>query len=376
MLIKVTYIISDIDKALAFEWIAAYLDRTQFELSFILLNPGDSVLEQWLREQQLPVRRINCSGKKNWPAAWWRLYRLLKQQKPDIVHCHLLQATLLGLSAAKAAGIRSRIYTRHHSSQHHVYHAKGVFWDKMANRLATKIVAISGVVKQILLDWEKADPAKIVLIPHGFLLAEFEQVSTERVAAFRQRHKIEATQYVIGVISRFIELKGVQYIIPAFAAYYREHPEAVLLLMNPKGDYEATILALLQQLPENAYRLIPFEPDVAAAYHSMSVFIHAPIDHHSEAFGQTYIEALAAGVPSIFTLSGIAPDFIRDRQHALVVPFKDEQAICKAITTIESDQILRAHLKEQGRLIIRERFSLNRMIEQLEALYKDSVPTV
>ena len=143
----------------------------------------------------------------------------------------------------------------------------------------------------------------------------------------------------------------------------------MLLLLNASGDYAAEIHAQLAGLPENSYRAITFEQDVAAAMHAMNVFVHVPVDEHSEAFGQIYVEALAAGVPSVFTLSGIAPDFIENGKNALVVPFKDSDAIFAAMCKILSDQNLRESLKAGGWNSVKEKFALHQMIKQLEALY-------
>lgn len=366
---RLTYIISDIGKALAFEWIAESLDKEKFQLSFILLNPGPSVLEDYLRDIGVPVYRVTCRGKKDWPKAFLKVNGLLRKIHPDIVHCHLLQANIIGLSAARMRRVRRRIYTRHHSSLHHVFHPKGVFWDKLANRLATRIVAISGMVRDILLQWEGADPAKVHLIPHGFKLDTFYNVSEERIHAFRNRIGLQPDQKIVGVISRFTEWKGVQYVIPAFAKYYQQHPEAVLVLLNAQGDFEAHLTEQLKALPAEAYRLVRFENDVAAAYRSMDVFVHVPYDEHSEAFGQTYVEALAAGIPSVFTRSGIAQDFVVHEENALVVPFKDSEAIFQALQRLANEPQLRARLTENGIQSVRERFTLKKMIEQLELMY-------
>ena len=128
---------------------------------------------------------------------------------------------------------------------------------------------------------------------------------------------------------------------------------------------------MLKTLPEKNYRLISFEKDVAAAYKVMNVFVHAPIDNHSEAFGQIYVEALAAEVPSIFTLSGIAPDFIANGVNALVVPFKNSGAIYEAMLQILQDKDLRQKLSANGYNSVKDSFGLSRMIRQLEELYEN-----
>lgn len=367
---NVTYIISDIDKALAFEWIAEELNQDKFNLSFILLNPGASVLENFLKEKNIPVTAVTCRGKKDWPSALIKTIKALIQQKPDVVHCHLLQANIIGLLAAKMVRVKKRVYTRHHSSLHHRYHKKGVLWDKWSNKMATQVIAISGIVMEILTHWEKLPAKKSVLIPHGFRLEEFFDVKDQRVEQVKEKYGIKDGFPVIGVISRFTEWKGVQFIIPAFNKLLLSNPHAVLLFFGADGDYKKEIHAMLKSLPEKNYRLISFEKDVAAAYHVMDIFVHVPIDNHSEAFGQIYVEALAAGVPSIFTLSGIAPDFIVDNKNALVVPFKNSESIYQAMLKILNDESLRKNLKEEGYKSVKAKFDLSRMINQLEALYE------
>ena len=64
---------SRIDKALAFEWTAEGL-KDRFDLTFILLNPGDSVLERWLREKGVRVLRVPYRGKADLPSAFFRLF--------------------------------------------------------------------------------------------------------------------------------------------------------------------------------------------------------------------------------------------------------------------------------------------------------------
>jgi len=109
--------------------------------------------------------------------------------------------------------------------------------------------------------------------------------------------------------------------------------------------------------------------NVRALYHVFDVFVHVPINSYCEAFGQTYVEALACGVPSVFTLSGIAPEFIQHEKNALVVPFKDSQAIALACQRLLQDEGLRSELSAQGLKDVREQFGIEGMIGRLQNLY-------
>jgi len=367
---SIVYILSNIDKALAFEWIATRLNKDKFALKFILLNPGSSALQKFLIKENFKVYSIKYTGKKDLPKAFIEIYRILRKENPSLLHTHLFDASLIGLAAGKLAGINKRIFTRHHGNQHHAYFPKAVRYDKLINALATTIVAPSVSVKDILVNLENVKPAKVKVIHHGFDLSYFNQVKEVVITGLKHQYNPENQWPVVGVISRYTELKGLQYVIPAFKKIIEVYPDALLILANATGDYKAQVQEHLKTLPEKNYTEIAFEPDIASLYQLFEVFVHVPVAASSEAFGQTYIEALAAGVPSVFTLSGVANEFIRHQENAYVVPYQDADAIYAGMLELIRNQDLANHITDQGRQDVAARFSLPVMISALEALYE------
>ena len=365
---NIFYIISNINKAIAFEWIVDQLPGDDIELSFILLNSGNSEFESFLKRSKTPTYHIHFEGIKHFLRASYEIFRILRKAKPTAIHCHLFYGSLIGLFAGKAAGIKKRVYTRHHSTYNHQYNWKGVWLDKIINYLATDIVAISKNVQTILKDKEQVSDRKMHLIHHGFDLAAFENVNQEKIDILKSKYNI-SNRPVIGVIARWIEWKGIQYIIPAFKKLLNDYPNALLILANAHGPYKPEVERLLNDLPENSYRIIPFENDLFSLYQLFDVYIHTPINSTIEAFGQTYVEALAAGIPSVFTPSGVAPEFIEHEKNALVVPFEDSEAIYKSVLILVKDKKLRDELIKNGRKDV-NRFELNCMIKKLTILYK------
>jgi glycosyltransferase involved in cell wall biosynthesis len=173
---------------------------------------------------------------------------------------------------------------------------------------------------------------------------------------------------VIGVISRYVEWKGIQYVIPAFKKILQAYPYAHLVLANAKGSYENSIKEMLKEIPQGNYTEIGFEEDLFTLYKLFDVFVHVPVNADIEAFGQTYVEALASGVPCVFTLSGVAKEFIIDRINALVVPYKNSDAIYEAIAELLENELLRNTLVSNGQKSV-EPFALNIFINKLEELY-------
>lgn len=366
---SITYIISNINKSLGFEWLAEGIDKNKFKISFLLLNPSASVLEEFLIAKGIFIKRICYRGKKDFLSTFITLCFFLRKNKPDIVHVHLFDASLIGLMAAKFAGIRRRICTRHHGSMHHIYNPPAVKYDNLINRLATDVVVLCETSKKFLIEKEKALSEKICVIPHGFELEKFEGVSQDRVDALKRKHNIIGQHPIIGVISRYTHWKGVQYIIPSLRKLLIDFPNALLILANANGDYQKEIRELLEEIPYQNYTEILFEEDVFALYKLFNVFVHTPIANHFEAFGQTYVEALASGIPSVFTLSGIANDFIENEKNALVVDYENPDAIHKAILRLLNDNELVKSLSSQGKKDVQRLFPLERMIQPLEELY-------
>ena len=367
--IEILYIISDVDFAPSFELIAKNSrEWPKIRISFCFLSASLPALATNLLQEEFPVYQIKLGKKTDWPVAFALLLRLLKKRKPSAIHCHLRDATIIGLTAGYACSIPTRIYTRHHSSLHHRYHPKGIIIDRICNALATKIVSISPIVKKILIRWEGTPEKKIVDIPHGFPIELFSNVADTRPTSFKERHNIPPSATIVGVVSRFVQWKGVDDIIEGFRLTMESRPNLHLVILNASGPYQKIWDDLKNKIPPTHFTTIKFEEDMPAAFRAMSYFVHTPIDSSSEAFGQVYIEALAAGVPSVFTMSGIAHAFIEHNKNALVVPFRSPTEISRALIQLIDDPNLASRLSRTGLLDVRA-FRIEEMFTRLRSLY-------
>ena len=369
---KVVYIISQIDKAIGFEWMTENIDRSRFELSFILLNEKPSYLAEYLRGQNINVRELIFSGRKqDLPLLLLKVVNLLRKEKPDVIHTHMYIADLIGQTAGKILGVEKRIYTRHSSNESRKYHKKQRI-DRIVNALSTHVLAISENVKNILHTQEGVALERIRLIHHGFDLERFERVTGDEIAELSAKYNPQQKYPVIGVVARYSHWKGIQYAIAAFRKLLADYPNALLLLANAKkGDYREEIAALLAELPADSYHEIVFEHNLFALYRLFDVYVHLPIDAELEAFGQTYVEALAAGVPSVFTNSGVAREFISHEENALVVDFENSEQAYEAIVRLLRHKELREKLSANGKRDVRKFFTLEIMIDKMERLYAE-----
>ncbi len=367
---KITTILFSIDKAKEFEWYIDEIDRNRFEISFISINEKEEThLKKYCDAHVVPFYHVPYQSKKDVFQAIIKTRKILKKLKPDIAHSHIFEGGLIGVTAAWLAGIKNRIYTRHYSDFHHVYFPNGLKYDRWINKKSTHIVAVSEIVKEIVVEKEQVEKQKVSVIHHGVRIEKNDLKIDERIQAIKHRNKVPKNKKILGVVSRYSKIKGIQHIIPAFKKLNEENSNLHLVLANAKGDYKNEIETLLQTLPSDSFTEILFEQDNEALFKVFDVFVHVPVSREAEAFGQIYIEALKFGIPSIFTLSGIANEFIKDEENALVVEHENTKAIQTAVERLLKNDKLRENLIENGRKSV-EGFTTMKKTKALEELYK------
>jgi glycosyltransferase involved in cell wall biosynthesis len=366
---KVTYIISDIDKSMFFEQTAIWLKEKGFDVSFILINSESGFLHDFLIGHGFIVKNITAKRIIKSLPAILKCRKILREVDPEIVHCHLATANTIGLIAGFIAGVKRRIYTRHNGLPPH-YSKKEAILDYLHNILATTIVAATVNTKEILLQM-RVKESKIFLLPHGFDIDRMMQPDNKEVIRIKEMYNDKDQYPVIGVVARWLDSKGIQYIIPAFKKLLSQYSNAKLCLFNASDNapYKTTITQLLTQLPEENYIIVNFEHNVYDLYQLFDIYVHSPVNANYEGFGQTYVESLAAGIPSIFTLSGVAKEFIKNEENALVVNFENSDDIYDAFISLLTNEALVNKLVTNGRQAILRYFGRQQYVENLEKLY-------
>lgn len=368
-MLELVYIVSNINKALAFEWVAEHLDSSKFHLSFILIHDKeDTDMKHFLDRKNIPNYFICYTSKINLLSAFIHCTRLLWRIKPNVVHTHLRDADIIGQISGLILQINKRITTRHSSTYNHQYFPKSVKWDKLVNWLATDIVSISEATKYTLTELENVKKEKIIDIHHGFDLSYFTSLDKLKILELQLKYKSQNHYPVVGVVARYIEWKGIEFIIRAFKELLVTFPNAKLMLANACGPNFDYIQSELRDIPTQSYIEIPFENDISSLYHLFDLYIHVPIDKNIEAFGQTYVESMATGVSGIFTLSGIGNDICHHEENCLVVDYKNSEEIYEAMLRLLQDENLQKTLIENAKKTSLK-FGLKPFIVKLENLY-------
>ena len=366
---KLVYVASFINFSFGMEWMVENLDKNKYDVDFIFLNPQIPEIYHRLKLKNIQVSFLKYRGKRDLLKVILQLFVYFKRKKTAIVHAHLFDASFAAITAAWFAGVTKRIHTRHHATIHHDSHPHAIKYDRFINTLSTRVVAVSENVKDILINKENVEASKVSVVHHGFDFSIIK-VNEEQIIAMRKKYRLDGHYPVVGVISRFVEWKGIQYIIPAFKQLLARFPDAKLILANAKGDYEKEIVALLDSIPSKNYVKIEFEPEIYSLMKCFDALVHVPIDKKVEAFGQIYVEAMSCSIPVICTLSGVANSYIQDHKNALVVPFCDSESIHVALLELFNNPGMKVTLLNYAYKDVIERFAIQRMIADLEKVYE------
>ena len=315
----------------------------------VLVGSPSSDLLDALERLQARVEKVDYERAIHAPRVLRAIREIFRRTSASTVHTHGHEATAIGLLAARLTGVEERIYTRHHSTSNREggpFYAK--YYDYLANRLATRIIATSAVVKDCLVGLEGVDEIKIRMQSYRFDLERFRKVDELRVRRVRESYELPDDAYVVGMVSRLVWLKGVEYGVQAFRRFRERVPHAVLLLAGAVGPSMPVVKRELDTLPPDSYRVIPFEKDMPALYKAFDIVMHLPVSRGVEAWGQVYVEALAAGLPLICTESGVACESLMDGRDCLMVPYRDSTATGDALFELFSNDLLRERLIDGG----------------------------
>lgn len=300
--------------------------------------------------------------------AAFKLYKLFKTLKPDVIHTHLFDDSLAGLIAGKLAGVKQRVITKGDTGFHYNYTPKWVIFDKLNNALATNIVAISSESKAFILEKEKANQNKVTVIHHGLPVKKVTEQIPEVQAKFREEWNL-TNKIVIGTISRFIDWKGYKNIVAAAEIITAKHKDLVFVFVGQGQQKEEIKQLVIDKKLSDVIRISEhwIEPkNIPSLFGIFNVYLHAA---HSEPFGFVIAEAMLNSVAVVSTRTGAAADGIEHKKSGYLChtgsPSELADGIDYMLTNNSNNKIGLEGKTNASRL-----FNIDVMYEKHLALYK------
>jgi glycosyltransferase involved in cell wall biosynthesis len=295
-----------------------------------------------------------------------KLRRVIKRASVDLVHAHLPPAELYARLALLGISPRAlpMLITKHNEERFCDMPGQRLLGRWVADR-AAHVITISDAVKRFMAGSGLGlDARKLRKIYYGIDAAKFGEAQDADARLLRHEWKIPNDALVIGFVGRLVEQKDIGTLLRGMARFAAESPKARLVIVGT-GPAEAAMRRLADELRiSDLIVWTGFRDDIRRVMGSFDIFVLTSI---YEGFGLVLVEAMASRRAVVATRVGAIPEVVG--ATGLLIGPRSPDELAAAFHQL-SDQPLRKHLGEVGRQRVLNEFTLERMWEETEALYK------
>jgi len=296
----------------------------------------------------------------------WKLLRVLKHQKVDILHSHGHKATIYGTIAAKLAGIH--IVLSHVPGLNRSKRRRRKFMNWIVLRWVNKILTTGEAVrKDVLRNNPVVRPEQVIPIGNSIDYDRFSQVHITKQQA-KENLAIKTDAFVFGTVGRLVPTKGYNYLIEAFTQVKQHLPSALLVFVGSGRLHNQ----LKEQAAESGFAediiFLGRRDDVPQLMRAMDVFVLSSV---AEGMPRAMLEAMAAGVPCIATNVGGVAEILENGKFAMMAEANDTNALAKAMAEMTGKSVEeREELAAKAKQHVSENYVHEVVIEKLQSVYE------
>jgi glycosyltransferase involved in cell wall biosynthesis len=308
----------------------------------------------------------------------WRLFRIFKAKRPFIVHTHTPKAGIVGMLAAKLAGVPHRLHT---VAGLPLLEARGFkrtildFVEKLTYSCATKVYPNSFGLYEIILKNKYAPQGKIKVIANGSSNGinthyfDPTQIGDAQKNTLRQSLGLNERDFVFIFVGRIVRDKGINELAEAFRTLSVEFPNVKLLLLGKsEDDLDPVLPATKREIAENPSIIAAgFQSDIRP-YLAIADALVFP--SYREGFPNVVMQAGAMGLPAIVSNINGCNEIIREGVNGLIIPPKNTDKLFDVMRRLLTGDALRGVMRENAREMIVSRYDQNRMWEAILEEYR------
>ena len=314
----------------------------------------------------------------------WEMWNFLRKEKPQIVHTHTPKAGIIGMLAARLAGVPHRLHT---VAGLPLMEATGIkrkilnFVEKLTYSSATRVYPNSKGLYDFILQNNFTQSNKLKIIANGSsngINTTFfspDQVSETEWVALREKLNIQPDDFVFVFVGRIVSDKGINERIKAFSELQAvENNELMgiklLLVGGLENDLDPLNPETLAEINQNKDIIsVGFQQDVRPFF-AISDALAFP--SYREGFPNVVMQAGAMGLPSIVSDINGCNEIIVEGENGLIIPPKNVEKLKEKMLTLAGDKNLYIKLKENSRRMIENRYEQsvvwNALLEEYEGL--------
>lgn len=343
------------------------LDPARFETKLICFNESP-----WIEKNraslagETDVLVINRMGRLGTYANFLRLVSLLRNQRPDVVHTFFPVANILGVLAARLAGVRQIVSSRRDLG---IWMRKDYLWaTRFANRFASRVAVNSSSVAELTRRVERVDGSRIELIYNGLDLGLFSGLTRDE--RLKQELGIARENKVVGIVANYRPVKRHDIFVRAAHLVLRRRKDVEFLLIGqeePANPIQSRTEALAQDL--GIRERLHFAAGQKGVMRHLSIMDIGVNCSESEGFSNAVMEYMAAGVACVVSDGGGNPELVGAGVQGAVFRVNDHEALAAEILRLCEDEPLRRRYVDAARLRMEKEMSLATMLKAHEALY-------
>ena len=317
--------------------------------------------EQGFHLKNFPIRTKSELHPKIY-AALPSLIHWIREEQIELIHAHTR------ITQVMADWIQRVSQTPYLTTAHGFY--KRRLGRRFLPAWGKRVVAISDPVGDYLLDVFKVPGRNLRVIYNGLDLESFANAFRRHdPQGVRREYGFNERAYVIGITARLVPEKGHEYLIRTAKSLETEIPDLKILIVGD-GRYRSQLEALTQKFGlSERVRFLGNLRDVSKPLAAMDVFTLPAV--WREGFGLSVAEAMACGKPIIATNIWALNALIENRVNGILVEPRSVSALAEAILFIYKNKTFRESIAEAGRKTAAERFSMDRMVRELETVYEE-----
>lgn len=289
-----------------------------------------------------------------------RMAHAVRRLQPDILHTHLFHADLYGPLAARNAGLRTVISSRHNDDafRHKLPVRTQV---RLFDGLINHYIAISESVRRFTAEVERISPAKISTVHYGLPAAQSPTPDN-----LRQTLALPANGPLAAVVARLVAQKGIDYLLAAFAQVVAVVPDAHLLVVGD-GPLRAELEAQTDSLKLSAnVHFTGWRDDVP---HIMTAIDLLVMPSLWEGFGLVALEAMSHARPIVATRVSALPEIIVHGETGWLAPPADPDALAKALLEALRQPDVASAYGQRGLERLKNHFSVDKMVAETLRIY-------
>jgi glycosyltransferase involved in cell wall biosynthesis len=294
-------------------------------------------------------------------SAAWRLSRVVKQLKPDVIHAHDPHAVAM---AALALSMSTQLAKPPLVASRRVdFRMKGNALSRWKYRQVDCFVCASDAIRQMVIA-DGVPASHAVTIHEGIDLA---RVAAAPPADLHAELWLPHHAPIVGNVAALVHHKGQRHLIDAAAIVVRRIPDARFVIAG-EGELRPQLERQIKEhrLEKHVF-LVGFRPDVLSVHKAFDVFVMSSV---TEGLGTSLLDAMACARPIVATAAGGMPEVVADGETGLLVPPRDDQALADAIVRLLEDEGRRRVMGRAGERLVREHFSSERMVQDTLKLYQ------